>query len=47
MGEHLLPPVTLLPDRQSESADIMSNISTYVSEKMIAYVTEQGKSGYI
>lgn len=39
MGEHLLPPVTLLPDEQSESADIMSNISTYVSEKMIAYVT--------
>ena len=39
MAKHLLPPITLLPDEQSESADIMSNISTYASEKMIAYVT--------
>ena len=39
MSEHLLPPITLKPDEQSESADIMSNISTYASEKMIAYIT--------
>lgn len=39
MGNHLLPPITILPEEQSESAEAMSNIATYVSEKQIAYVT--------
>lgn len=38
MGNHLLPPITLLPEEQSESAEIMSNIATYVAEKLVSYV---------
>ena len=39
MVNHLMPPVTLLPEEQSESADIMNNISTYVAEKYVAFIT--------
>lgn len=39
MDEHMLPPLTFLPEEQDEYAEIMNNINTYVSEKEIAYVT--------
>ena len=41
MTEHLMPPVTLMPEEQSEAADIMNNVSTYASEKYVAYITGQ------
>lgn len=41
MGKHLIPPITLMPDEQSKSAENMSNLSTYVSEKMVSYITGQ------
>ena len=41
MRNHILPPITLLPEEQSESADIMNNIGTYVAEKYVAFITGQ------
>lgn len=39
MTEHIMPPITLQAEEQSESTDIMNNISTYFAEKYVAYIT--------
>ncbi len=39
MGEHILPPITLLAGEMDEDATIMANVKTYVDEMFVAFVT--------
>lgn len=39
MGEHMLPPITLLAEEIDEDANMMGDITTYVKESFVSFVT--------